>query len=139
MFGIRYANVDDIPFWRTLDTHIRAEELLRKIQGERALIISAESTPVGVLRYNLFWDIVPFLTFIHLLPEWRGKGFGKKALLFWEGMMRAQGYTLLMTSTQVDEPAQHFYRKLGYIDRGALFLDDTPFAQPQEVLMLKKL
>jgi hypothetical protein len=42
-----------------------------------------------------------------------------------------------MTSTQIDEEAQHFYRKLGYKERGGLFLDGTPFQQPQEVFMIK--
>ncbi len=44
-----------------------------------------------------------------------------------------------MLTTQVNEEAQHFYRKLGYLDRGALFLDNTPFAQPQELFLLKVL
>ena len=35
------------------------------------------------------------------------------------------------------EGAQHFYRKLGYKDRGSLFLDNTSFEQPQEMIMLK--
>ena len=39
----------------------------------------------------------------------------------------------------VTEQAQHFYRKLGYMDRGSLFLDGTPFEQPQEMFMLKVL
>ena len=44
---------------------------------------------------------------------------------------------MIMTSTQVDEQAQHFYRKLGYRDRGSLFLDHTPLEQAQELLMVK--
>ena len=33
---------------------------------------------------------------------------------YWEKDMKSQGYGMLLTSTQVDEDAQHFYRKLGY-------------------------
>lgn len=51
--------------------------------------------------------------------------------------MSELGCKMVMTSTQVDEYAQHFYRRLGYIDRGSLFLDNTPFEQPQEMIMLK--
>ena len=32
----------------------------------------------------------------------------------------AHGYGMVLTSTQVDEDAQHFYRKLGYKDCGGL-------------------
>ena len=46
---------------------------------------------------------------------------------------------MVMTSTRVDEQAQHFYRKLDYIERGSLCLDNTPFAQPQEIFLLKVL
>lgn len=51
--------------------------------------------------------------------------------------MSELGYKMVMTSTQVNEDAQHFYRKLGYIDKGAVFLDNTPFEQPQEMFMIK--
>lgn len=45
---------------------------------------------------------------------------------FWEEDMRRRGYKMVMISTQADEEAQHFYRKLGYIDCGALVLDGQP-------------
>jgi hypothetical protein len=51
--------------------------------------------------------------------------------------MRELGYKMVMTSTQADEQAQHFYRKLGYMERGCLCLDGTPYDQPQEILMIK--
>lgn len=51
--------------------------------------------------------------------------------------MRNHGYKMVMTSTQVDEEAQHFYRKLGYVEKGSLFLDNTPFEQLQEMFMIK--
>lgn len=38
--------------------------------------------------------------------------------------MREEGYPLVMTSTQSNETAQHFYRKLGYADAGSLLLRD---------------
>jgi ribosomal protein S18 acetylase RimI-like enzyme len=60
-------------------------------------------------------------------------------MLHWENEMRELGFKMVMTSTQVDEEAQHFYRKLGYKDRGGLCLDGTPFEQPQEMFMIKML
>jgi ABC-type multidrug transport system ATPase subunit len=64
---------------------------------------------------------------------------GKRAMLSWEKEMREFGYKMVMTSTQVDEQAQHFYRKLGYVEKGCLVLDGTPHEQPQEMFMLKVL
>lgn len=34
--------------------------------------------------------------------------------------MKAKGYDMVLTSTQVDEEDQHFYRKLGYKDYGII-------------------
>ena len=53
--------------------------------------------------------------------------------------MRAQGYQMVLISTRVDEDAQHFYRKLGYVECGALLMNGTPFEQPMEMFMRKML
>jgi len=139
MFKIRYASEQDRSFWFTLDEHMVESEFERKVRDKRAYIISDGDTPIGILRYNLFWDNTPFLTLIQLEESAHGKGLGRQAMLFWENEMRKLGYKMVMTSTQVDEQAQHFYRKLGYVDRGSICLDNTPLAQPQEMLMLKVL
>ena len=139
MFEIRSVTIADSTFWFTLDKHIAESEFALKVRDCRGYVIFDGDEPVGVLRYNLFGDTIPFLTLIHLKGSHRTKGFGRSAVLFWEAQMRTLGHKMVMTSTQVDEQAQHFYRKLGYIDRGCLFLDNTPLDQPQEMLMIKNL
>ena len=139
MFGIRYATEADKAFWYTLDKHLSEAEFMLKVRDKRGYIISDGEMSIGILRYNLFWDNTPFLTLIYINDAYHGKGFGRQAMVFWENEMRELGYKMVMTSTQVDENAQHFYRKLGYMDRGSLFLDNTPFNQPQELLMIKVL
>lgn len=37
----------------------------------------------------------------------------------------------------MDESAQSFYRKLGYVDCGGLVFNGTPFEQPMEMFMRK--
>ena len=51
--------------------------------------------------------------------------------------MKNQGYGMVMTSTQVDEDAQHFYRKLGYKDCGGFTVDIPGYEQPMEMFMNK--
>ena len=46
---------------------------------------------------------------------------------------------MTLISTQVDESAQHLYRKLGYMDCGGLVFRDTPFDQPMEMFFRKVL
>jgi ribosomal protein S18 acetylase RimI-like enzyme len=137
MFEIRYVSDDDKSFWFSLDKHMCESEFALKVRDKRGYVISDNSKPVGIMRYNLFWDNTPFLTLIYMDEAYQSKGFGRQAMLHWENEMRELGYKIVMTSTQADEQAQHFYRKLGYIDRGCLVLDNTPYAQPQELLMIK--
>jgi GNAT superfamily N-acetyltransferase len=123
MLEIRYVIDTDRAFWFTLDKHLSEQEFELKVRDKRGYVISVDSSPIGVMRYNLFWDNTPFLTLIYIADAYHKKGYGKQAMLYWENDMRELGYKMVMTSTQVDEQAQHFYRKLGYKDRGSIFLD----------------
>ena len=137
MLEIRYVTEADKAFWYTLDKHLHEREFVLKVRDKRGYVISVDGKPIGIMRYNLIWDNTPFLTLIYIDDACHSKGYGKKAMLFWENEMRELGYKMLMTSTQVDEQAQHFYRKIGYKDRGGVFLDGTPVEQPQELFMIK--
>ena len=139
MLKIRYITDTDKAFWFTLDKHLREQEFELKVRDKRGYVISVDDSPIGVMRYNLFWDNTPFLTLIYIADAHQNKGYGRQAMLYWENEMRELGYKMVMTSTQVDEQAQHFYRKLGYKDRCSIFLDGTPFEQPQEMIMIKVL
>lgn len=53
--------------------------------------------------------------------------------------MKSQGFDMLLTSTQVDENAQHFYRKLGYKDCGGLIMNSSRYKQPMELFLSKEI
>ena len=72
-------------------------------------------------------------------PEAQKKGYGKKLMEYWESEMKNQGFGLVMTSTQVDESAQHFYRKLGYKDCGGFVIDIPNYEQPMELFLIKEI
>lgn len=133
MFEINYATEVDIPIWFNYDEHISKDELQLKIKNKRCYIIKDNDNIIGVMRYNLFWDSIPFLILIYFAEEYRNKGYGKNALLHWEAEMRSLDFSFVMTSTQVDENAQFFYRKLGYKDNGCLFFD----FQAPEIFLIK--
>jgi GNAT superfamily N-acetyltransferase len=137
MFAVRYATSNDQAFWFSLDKHLSESEFALKVRDKRGYIIANDGTPIGIMRYNLFWDSIPFLTLIYIEESQQGKGYGRQVMQYWENEMRSLGHKMVMTSTQVDEDAQHFYRKLGYKDRGCLILDRTPHEQPQEMFMVK--
>ena len=120
---IRYLNNDDKKFWYSLDRHLPEAEFDSKVRTKTGYVLLKDGKPAGLMRYNLFWDNTPFCTMMFVDEEYRGQGLGTKLMRNWENDMKSRGYTLLLTSTQSDETAQHFYRKLGYTDCGCLLLE----------------
>lgn len=74
---------------------------------------------------------------LYVQIEDQHKGYGRKLIEFWEENMKSAGYEMIMTSTQVDEDAQHFYRKIGYQDSGGLIINIPNFEQPMEMFFIK--
>ena len=136
---IRYVSSDDRPFWYSLDQHLPEAEFDKKVRDNQGYILLVGRKPVGLLRYNFFWDNTPFCTLLYIEEQYQRKGFGRSLMEHWEQDMRARGYGMVLTSTQVDEEAQHFYRKLGYKDCGGLTVDVPGYEQPMELFMIKQL
>ena len=136
---IRYVEAGDREFWFSLDRHLPECEFDEKVRNRRGYVMEEEGIPVGILRYNLFWDNTPFCTMLFISDTCRRRGFGRSLMEHWEAEMKSQGFGMVMTSTQVDEEAQHFYRKLGYKDSGGFVIDIPGYEQPMEMIMIKAL
>ncbi len=134
---IRYVEINDKNEWYDLDRHLPENDFDEKIRTKRGYVLVEDEKIIGILRYNLFWDNTPFCTMLFIEDSYRSKGYGRQMMEHWEQDMKAQGYGMLMTSTQVDEDAQHFYRKLGYKDAGGFIVDVPGFEQPMEMIMIK--
>lgn len=136
---IRYVQEDDKEFWFKLDKHLSEAEYQKKIRDKMGYVLLENDIPIGLLRYNLFWDNTPFCTMLFIDWEYQHQGFGRKLMEYWEKDMKSLGYGMIMTSTQVDEEAQHFYRKMGYKDAGGLLIDLPGYEQPMEMFLIKAL
>lgn len=139
MATIKYIQEEDKTFWLTLDKHISTDELEKKIRDKMGYIITENNTPIGLLRYNLFWDNIPFCTMLFIEERHQHKGYGRMLMTHWENQMVELGYGMLMTSTQVDEEAQHFYRRLGFQDAGGLLINIPGYGQPMEMFFIKQI
>lgn len=133
--GVRPAALTDLDWLAAHDHHIARENLAESIRAGCVLIMEQDGERIGWLRWNLFWDNTPFMNLLYLLDGHRGQGQGRALVARWEADMASQGHKLLMTSTQANEDAQHFYRKLGYRDAGALLLP----GEPAELLFIKEI
>ena len=123
---IRYAENTDYLWLKEHDKHISNEVLKTKIGAREIYVVQEGSELTGWLRYNLFWDNIPFMNMVFLPEEYRHKGIGKKLVHHWEKDMREKGHKNVLTSTQSDEEAQHFYRKLGYTEIGGFSISNEP-------------
>ena len=136
---IRYVKAEDKDFWFRLDRHLPETEFDRKVRDRMGYILSEDDSPAALLRYHLFWDNTPFCTMFFVDWEHQGKGYGRELMSRWEEDMKKAGYGMVMVSTQVDEQAQHFYRKLGYQDAGGLVITIPGYEQPMELFLIKKI
>lgn len=136
MTEIRYVQKSDKEFWFTLDKHISEAEFENKVQNKQGYVLFSDNIPVGILRYNLFWDNTPFCNLLFIDFQFQKRGYGKTLMTLWEQEMKNMGFGTVMTSSQSDETAQHFYRKLGYRDCGGLIIRKT---EPTELFFVKEI
>lgn len=136
---IRHVQESDYAFWVSLDQYLSKDQFMQKVRDKMGYILLINDEPVGLLRYNLFWDEHPFCTMLYVREGKQRTGYGKSMMGFWEKEMQQRGHKMLLTSTQVDEEAQHFYRKLGYQDAGSLLITVPEYQQPMELFLLKRI
>ena len=130
----------DYSFVNRLLPRIRWEQFGNKVNGKNGfLILDSNNNPVGFILYVVLWEKMPFIEHLIIDEAFRNKGYGTKALLSFEKRMKEMEYKMVLLSTQVDERAQFLYRRLGYVDNGALFLEKTPFDQPAELFLKKNI
>lgn len=132
---IRYAEEKDFPILWEHDKQISEAELRNSIEAKRVIVMFHQNRLIGWLRFNLFWDNIPFMNMLYVLEGGRGKGYGRQMVDFWEKEMQKKQYRMVLTSTLSNERAQFFYRKNGYVDCGSLLLP----GEPLEIILLKNL
>lgn len=118
------------------DCHIPHNKVGECIHNGLVDVLCDGGKIVGVLRWNLFWQSIPFLDLIFIDEACRGQGWGRKMMVQWEESMKSMGYPHVMLSTQEDETAKYFYEKLGYRRIGAFL---PPEQDADEIMYLKEL
>jgi ribosomal protein S18 acetylase RimI-like enzyme len=124
--NVRAASRAELPFLGSADVHLSTAELEHIVDDQRVLIADQDATPVGFLRWGLFWDEIPFMNLLYVLPAHRGSGIGSRLVAVWEQLQLAAGHSTVLTSSLANERAQQLYRRLGYLDSGCLLLPDEP-------------
>lgn len=64
-----------------------------------------------IKNLNKYPDIFPWLSDVMILPEYRGKGYGKKLIELGQTILKDKGYKKIYVWT---DQAPDFYKKLGF-------------------------
>ena len=64
MIQIRYLQAADRPFWFRLDRHLPEEAFARKVRDREGYVLLENGQPAGLLRWNFFWDQIPFCSLL---------------------------------------------------------------------------
>lgn len=133
---IRLAAAKDKKQILKYDCHIHHNKVGECIYNGLVDVLCDGEKIIGVLRYNLFWQSIPFLDLICIDEAYRGQGWGSKMMAAWEESMKRMGYSYVMLSTQENETAYLFYEKIGYRRIGAFL---PPEQEADEIMYLKEL
>ena len=115
---IRLASAEDQEQILKYDRHIPLDRVMACIHDGLVTVLCDAHEIVGVLRYNLFWQTIPFLDLLYLDEAYRGKGYGKQmlglALRFAFDILKVQKVTLGVLEN--NPGAYHCYQAAGFRD-----------------------
>jgi len=119
--NIRFANEADIPQLKRLDSWTKDSMWKRKIFGREVIVLEVNSQMAGLIRYDVLWSTVPFLSLIFIEESHRGKGYSNQMLEFLKQYLSDEGYIALLSSSQTDEPdSQNWHRHMGFKSNGII-------------------
>jgi predicted GNAT superfamily acetyltransferase len=117
---VRLAEPSDIGFVGQ-DGYISQEIVLRKIQQGEIFLLLVEGQNAGYLRIEFLWSLVPYISLIMIQETHRKKGYSRVLLGYVKDHLRAKGYSVLYSSSQLDEPQpQAWHRHMGFKECGVL-------------------
>lgn len=102
-----------------------------------SLSVMQDGRQIGVIRWKLLWDEIPFLELIRLEEGERKKGFGTRALALFECLLKERKFRSVLVSTREDETGQDFFRKLGYRDCGGIDMSGFTAQKAKELFLYK--
>jgi N-acetylglutamate synthase-like GNAT family acetyltransferase len=118
---MRLAKPSDIPKLQRLDRWPKEHIWQHKIAGGEVIVLELNAEIIGLIRYEVLWTTVPFMSLIAIEEIHRNKGYSKLLLEFLKEQLRSQGYLALLSSSQTDEPTpQAWHRHMGFKSNGII-------------------
>ena len=118
--SVRIAENTDLDFV-SQDGYIPKEEVAWKIQRKECFVLCLDGKPVGYLRIEYLWSMLPFISMIIIQEAYRKRGYSRDLLGFLEAFFREKGHKILFSSSQADEPTpQAWHRYMGFEECGVI-------------------
>jgi GNAT superfamily N-acetyltransferase len=118
--SVRFAVPADLDFV-SHDGFIPQEVIVRKVAQSEVFVAEAGGQPVGYLRLEYLWSLVPYVALIWVVPEYRKRGVGRAMIAFIGEFLRQNGHEVVYSSSQVNEPApQAWHRYVGFEECGVI-------------------
>jgi ribosomal protein S18 acetylase RimI-like enzyme len=130
---LRTATNADVPFLNSLAPIAHVDLLFAQVRDGRLFIIEFAGEPAGFIKFYVLWKMLPFIEVIVIREDLRNRGIGLAAVRSWEREMANRSFSCTLISTQADESAQGFWRRIRYRDCGSVFLP----GRPVELLMFR--
>lgn len=115
-----------------------AEDVKSRIKGgDRVVLAYSGEDPVGTISFCVDSEqpLKGYIKRLAVLPEFRGRGFGRELMSYAEGQLKRLGVSRVeLAIVKKFKPLQRFYKQLGYLP---IETRSYPFL-PFEVLYLEK-
>ena len=89
---IEWALESDLEWLFRYDPHIPKRMMREKVARGEVIVARKVGKVIGLLRYSLFCDWVPFIIFLFVLEEQRGGHVGARLVVFFERQMRRRQF-----------------------------------------------
>ena len=117
---VRRAFPEDLSFV-CQDGYLPQDRVARKIADGEVYLARRDGQPVAYLRLEYLWSTEPYIALIRVLEAHRRQGVGRHLLGFVEEELLSAGRSVLLSSSQVDEPEpQAWHRHMGFVECGIL-------------------
>ena len=130
---IRLARKEDLDQITKSELAIGAGVIEKKIEMGEVIVTDDGGQITGILRFSWFWDYLPFINYLWVEEGFRHEKRASRMIQKLEEITEGKNYQTILTSTQADETAQNFYRKIGFEDAGGFTMHGHPF----ELIMIK--
>lgn len=118
---IKYATKDDLDVCHVFDKYNTNEVLLEKIQRDMVILAWLDKSCAGYLRWDWFWNRLPYLSLIQVNAQERNKGVGFKLINNWQQTLKEQNFDFILSSSQKNEPsAINWHLRQGFQQIGQL-------------------